>query len=256
MFLNLKSDTLFIIPCCKTKQSGGISLYKYNDELKESVSLEVYQKIISARKELLKTIKQNQKYISNDYSKNKNIEFGPDFGMRDSSGKYLPTIDRYIGKLYSAEPNFSDIIKRGISNPDKPKIIILSALYGPLDPLSIIQDYNLKMGDSPAFKIWKEYFPNFLRDYISRNQIIRIHLYLGSTTNYLKVAKNAILPLLKKGLINQAIQFEVEKGNSFHTPKNHGRLVLAHFQNKNVSGLTRNIRENILKLEIKSDLIT
>jgi len=246
MTLNSKSDTLFIIPCCKAKEIGGIRLAKYNDELREFVSLEIYNSILSARKELLSIIKQNKKYISNDYSKNNNIIFGPDFGLKELSSKYLPAIDRYKGYLYSAEPNFKNILKKGLNDPNKPRIIILSALYGPLHPLSMIQDYNLKMSDSPAFKIWKEYFPNFLKDYISRNQISGIHLYLGSKTNYLKVAKNAILPLLKKGLINQAIHFGIKKGSSSNTPIKHGQLAFVHYQNESISGLIENIEENVL----------
>jgi len=78
------------------------------------------------------------------------------------------------------------------------------------------------------------------------NNIKRIHLYLGSSTDYYKIAKKAIQPLLKKGSINQAVQFEVEKGNSYHTPANHGNILIAHFQNKNVSRLTRKITVNYL----------
>jgi len=246
MTLNFKSDTLFIIPCSGKKQRFGVTLDNYKDVLREFVSPEIYNSIISARKELLSTIKQNQKYISNKYSKNKNIKLGPDFGLQDLSSKYLPAIDRYTGRLYAVKQNFSELVKNSLDSPNKPRIIILSALYGPLHPLSMIQDYNLKMSDSPAFNIWKEYFPNFLRDYISRNQISRIHLYLGSTTNYLKVVKNAILPLLKKGFINQAIQFGIKDGGFFHTPINHGLLVFSHFQNVAVYGFTKDIEENVL----------
>jgi len=81
--------------------------------------------------------------------------------------QYLPAIDRYNGYLYTAKENFSDIIKNGLDNPDKPRIIILSALYGPLHPVSIIQDYELKMSDKYACKTWKEHFPDFLSDYYS-----------------------------------------------------------------------------------------
>ena len=244
--LNLKSDTLLIIPCSGKKQGEGMTLDNYDDVLKEFVAPEIYYSIISVRKNLLETIKQKQKYVSNKCSKNKNIKYGADFGLHDLSGKYLPAIDRYTGKLYSEVPNFSELIKNGLDSPDKPRIIILSALYGPLHPLSMIQDYNLKMSDSPAYQTWKKYFPTFIKQYIQQNNINKIHLYFGSSTSYFKVAHKAINPMLKKGLINQAIQFEVEDGNSYHTPINHGLLVFAHYQNENVSGFTKNIKGNLL----------
>lgn len=241
MNLILRSNTLFIIPCSGDKKSTGKTLDEYDDPLRKLVSPETYRKILPSREYILRNI---QKYSSNKQSKNKNIKLGPDFGSKDLSGKYLPAIDRYNGCLYTAKENFSDIIKNGLDNPDKQRIIILSALYGPLHPLSMIQDYELKMSDKYACKTWKEHFPDFLSDYTQHNNIKRIHLYLGSSTDYYKIAKKAIQPLLKKGSINQAVQFEVEKGNSYHTPANHGHLVTAHLQNKSVSRLTRKITVN------------
>jgi len=241
--MNLRRNTLFIIPCSGKKNSAGKTSDKYDDPLRKLLSPEIYRKILSTRKFILKNI---QKYNSNKQSKNKNIKFGPDFGSQELSGKYLPAIDRYNGSLYTAKENFSDIIKNGLDNPDKPRIIILSALYGPLHPLSMIQEYNLQMSDKYAYKTWKELFPNFLSNYTQHNNIKRIHLYLGSSTSYYKIVNKAIQPLLKKGLINQAVQFEIEEGNSYHTPANHGHLVIAHFQNKNVSRLTRKIKRNVL----------
>lgn len=246
MKLDISGNTLFIIPCCAKKVSGGQTLDNFDDILSKSVCSTTYNTITSARAELLNTLRKNSKYVSNKYSKNKDIKDGPDFGLNGLSGKYLPAIDRYDGKLYSAVPNFSRVIKANLSTPNKPKILILSALYGPLHPLSMIQDYNLKMPDSPAYQKWKEYYPSFLKEYVQKNKINSIHLYLGSSTAYFKVAKEAILPLLKKELINRAIQFEVEKGNSYHTPYNHGLLVSTHLQSVSNSKFTRNIIANVL----------
>jgi len=243
MTLKLRSNTLFIIPCSGKKNSTKKTSGKYDDPLRKFVSPEIYRNILPSREYILRKI---QKYSSNKQSKNKNIKLGPDFGSNDLSGKYLPAIDRYNGFLYTAKENLSDIIKNDIDNPDKPRIIILSALYGPLHPLSMIQDYELKMSDKYACKTWKEHFPDFLSDYTQHNNIKRIHLYLGSSTAYYKIAKKAIQPLKKEGLLNQAVQFEVEDGNSYHTPANHGHLVTAHLQNKSVSGLTKNITINYL----------
>lgn len=240
----LKNDTLFLMPCCKAKESGGIVLDKYDDMLKRYVSPAVYNKIISVRRALLSNIKQKKDDNSEETSKNRKIKYGPDFGSTNLSGTYLPAIDRYIGYLYKAEKNFAEIIKKGMFKPDKPRIIILSALYGPLHPLSMIQYYDLKMSDSK--KIWKAHFPIFLKNYVELNKIKNIHLYFGRSTCYFDVVAKAVRPLLEKGIINQAIQFEIEEGSSRVTPENHGRLLLAHFQSKNDPALTRRIRSNYL----------
>lgn len=240
----MKNDTLFLMPCCKAKESGGIILDKYDDMLKRYVSPGVYGKIISVRRELLRNIKQKKDDNSEKTSKNKKIKCGPDFGSTDLSGTYLPAIDRYQGYLYKAEKDFAEIIKKGIFTLDKPRIIILSALYGPLHPLSMIQDYELKMSDSK--KTWKAHFPIFLKNYVELNKISNIYLYFGRSTRYFDVAAKAVKPLLEKGIINQAIQFEIEKGSSRATPENHGRLILTHFQNKNGSELTREIKASYL----------
>jgi cytoplasmic iron level regulating protein YaaA (DUF328/UPF0246 family) len=231
--LDISGNTLFIIPCCKTKEQGGqtlCSLCSFVDPLSSSTS---YKNVTSARAELLNTLRlreNSKKYMSGEYSKNKDIRDGPDFGLDELSGRYLPAIDRYQGKLYSAVLNFSKRVKDNLRTPNKPKMLILSALYGPLHPCSMIQDYNLKMSDSPAHQTWEEHFPPFLEEYVQMNKINSVQLYLGSKTCYFKVAKEAITPLLEKKLINQAIQFEVEQGNSNDTPHNHGLLVSAHLK--------------------------
>jgi len=245
--LEVSGSTLFIIPCCKTKKHGGQTLCSFYDPLGESVCSTTYGSITSARAELLNTVRKNSKYMSGEeYSINEDIRDGPDFGLHGLSGKYLSAICRYKGKLYKAVTNFSEIIKANLTTANKPKILILSALYGPLHPLSMIQDYNLKMSDSQAYQTWTKYFALFLKDYAQKNKISSIHLYLGSTTHYFKVAERAIIPLLEGKLINQAIQFEVKNGDSCHTPTNHGLLVSAHLGIVSNPKFTRAIIANVL----------
>jgi cytoplasmic iron level regulating protein YaaA (DUF328/UPF0246 family) len=236
MDLSIRSETLLIIPCCAKKETGGRSLDKYNDILSKSVDSKIYNSIISVRAELLNTLRKSYKCM--------NIQHGPDLGLHDFSSEYLPAIDRYKGTLYSAVPKFSTIIKNSLNSSNNPKILILSALYGPLHPLSMIQDYNLEMSGS-AYQIWKIYFPIFLKEYVQKNKINNLNLYLGNSTYYFKVAKKAILPLKEK-LINRAVQFEVENGSSYHTPHNHGLLVGEYLQNVSNSEFTRKIIENVL----------
>ena len=243
---HIDSDTLPIIPCCADKAPGGYETDHYNDLLSQTVSSKCYNDVISARAELLSRLKSKPKYLSNEYSKNKEILRGPDFGGPGISCSYLSAVDRYTGNLYSADPDFSVAIKEALDTRDKPKILVLSALYGPLHPLSLIQDYNLKMSDSLAYQTWKNVFAPFLEEYVNRNNIRSIYLYLGSSTAYFKVAKKAIDPLLKKGLLIRAVQYEVENGNAYHTPHNHGLRILSDLRYRTNMVYTRTVADNQL----------
>ena len=154
------------------------------------------------------------------------MESGADFGGHSTLGRYLPTVDRYEGTLYANVPASGDM-------PwfqDDRHVLILSALYGPLHPLSNIQDYNLKMSDRSVYKVWKKYFPCFLQDYVSVNEIHSIYLFFGTTTHYLKVARCAVKPLLARKQIAEAIQYHVINGSTRLTPQCHGELFSKHLK--------------------------
>ena len=121
-------------------------------------------------------------------------------------------------------------------------VLILSALYGPLHPKSSIQNYNLKMSDSPAYKTWKKRFAPFLRCYVLSNGIREIYFFLGKSTHYLKVAEPAAKSLLEENLIDKAIQYCVVKGNSRKTPTTHGKLLEKHLKEGQTDELPENIK--------------
>ena len=226
---------LFLIPCCASKKPDGHSQSPTSEPLERLVSQAAYSAILKARKDVLSRIRQNEKYLSNDYEKNQRLEPGPDFGGRHASRLFLPARERYEGKLYSNAPALSSWNNLGT------QILILSALYGPLHPLSHIQDYNLEMRDSPAYGVWKESFAPFLRCYVLSNGIREIHFFLGKSTHYWKVARRAAKPLLEDGLVDKAIQYHVIKGNSWSTPTAHGRLLEKYLK----EGITDELPENI-----------
>lgn len=220
---NIRADTLLLIPCCAKKSSGGKRLLRgYDDILIEFISRETYDEVISYRKEVLNELEKNPKYLTDKYFKNMKIVSGPDFGQNDTSGAYLPAIDRYSGSLYSVITNFSSFIKINTNRINKPKLIILSALYGPLHPFTLIQDYNLKMSDSPAYQNWKIGFPMFLNDYVQKNRIREIRLYLGKSSTYFKVVKGSLVQLSKHCSLRNIVHIDVMDGDSFNTPYNHG----------------------------------
>lgn len=241
------ADTLLVIPCCAAKSSGGQAIGEDLDALRKLVSPECYSKMREARAEVLRGLKADTKYSVGKYSKNSTILDGSDLGGDSTSGKYLPAIDRYIGTLYSV-PGLECAIKNAIGSEGLPQIIILSALYGPLHPLSRIQDYNLMMSDAPARITWSHYFPSFLEEYVKKNGVTKIYLYLGTSTVYYKIAKQAVCQL-SDGLITRAVQYHVAKGSTRNTPLQHGRRLRSDLGGigDTESLLSEEIRENILR---------
>lgn len=103
------------------------------------------------------------------------------------------------------------------------------------------------MGDAPA-RAWNSAFPPFLEDYVRRNSIRQIILYVGSATTYFKVAKKAVRSLLDKGLITRGIQYHVENGSTPTTPLQHGLRLLDDLDTQRSEGFARSVGiiENIL----------
>ena len=239
--MNLKQE-LFLIPCCKKKNSAESSQFIAFEPLKHLVSEAVYSDVLDARRKVLSCVIRSDQYMSHKYEVNQCLKLGPDLGGRDMSGLYLPSVERYQGYLYSKAPKLSSR-----NHPDT-HIIILSALYGPLHPLSHIQDYNLRMEDSPAYGVWKECLIPFLRCYVLSNNIRRVHLLFGSSTKYLTVAEAAVEPLLKDRVIEEAIQYHVNCGSSRVTPETHGKLLEGFLTQERMDGLPDNIEARPLLL--------
>lgn len=246
--MNIKfgADTLLIIPCCAAKSAGGSSIHSSIDPLSEFVSAQTYSAMLTARASVLKAVKSDAKFLTNRYQKNVSIQEGRDIGGSSTAGLYSSALRRYTGKFYSV-PEFKQTVEKMIGAGDAPQLIILSALYGPLHPLSQIQDYNLMMSDTPA-RAWSSAFPPFLEDYVRRNGINQVVLYVGSATAYFKIAKKAVRALLDKGLIRRGIQYHVENGSTPTTPRQHGLRLLDDLDTQRSEGFARSagIVENIL----------
>ena len=219
---------LFIIPCCARKRPGGEQVDTYQDRLVDVVSPGIQENVITARANVLAGLQIEQKYLSGKYDKNKSIQDGPDFGGTSAKGLYLPAVDRYIGSLYTGNQKTVNAIRKNEARNSKVRVLILSALYGPLHPQDLIQDYNLQMSDKPAYRVWKAQFPRFLEDYVDRNQISDINLYVGGSTRYFRVAELAAKRLKERDLIQSVVQYEVIDGSSYVTPFTHGQLLHSH----------------------------
>jgi hypothetical protein len=218
-------STLLIIPCCAAKVAGGQLIEVDDDPLQAMVSSTAYGDVLHARENVLGAIRGAPKYVSDKYAKNIAIVDGP--GLRVAgSALLMRALDRYGGSLYRTK-GLKENIRQAVLGGDRPRVLILSALYGPLHPLSPIQDYNLMMSDAPA-KAWTTAFPRFLADYVERNGIRRVALYVGSSTAYFKIARKAVVPLLANDRIERAVQYHVVDGGTRETPTRHGALLAAH----------------------------
>jgi hypothetical protein len=215
---------LLIIPCCARKTAGRAQIGNDGDPLAKLVTPERYSAMIAARRAVIESIRDNREFTREKYFKNTDIKDGADFGGQDMSGSYMPALTRYAGTLYGV-PGLKSAIERTAATKADPQIMILSALYGPLHPLSPIQDYNLMMQDAPA-RAWSKEFPAFLTDYAQRNGVGKIGLYLGSSTAYLRVAAKAVAEMRNSGLISEAVQYHIVDGSTRATPLKHGSRLL------------------------------
>ncbi|MGZ6376676.1 MAG: peroxide stress protein YaaA [Ktedonobacterales bacterium] len=189
-----------------------------------SLSDTVYAQLCGARRAVLTGIQSEPGLLTDAFTKNRALVDGPDFGGHANSGRYLPALERYTGNLY-AVPGLRAKLYASVADRNAPRVLILSALYGPLHPLSPIQDYNLRMDQVPA-RIWRTAFLPMLDQYVSTQGIRSIVLLVGSETAYYRVASRTASDLLRRGRITEASQYHILDGNTRATPVEHGRILL------------------------------
>ncbi len=198
----MTSNSLLIIPCCKTKHFGGMPASNFKDDpLKTMMSKNTYDSLVKCRSQM----------DINEITFERN--------------KLMPAIDRYNGTLYKTHKNFSQIIRSRCNNKNQPYILILSALYGLLHPDSPIANYELKMNGAKK-SIWSQNLYDILKNVCLTLKIDSIHIYCGSGTEYLKALKPTSEKLVSQNIVTNIIQYHVENGNSSTTPKNHGLQLL------------------------------
>lgn len=221
--LALDASTLILIPCCAAKAAGGRLAPPPPDPLASTLSDTIYAQLCVARRTALTLLRGKASLLTGKFAKNGLLQEGRDFGGHVTAGRYLSALERYTGNLYSV-PGLRSAVYKCIEAPKAPRVMILSALYGPLHPLSPIQDYNLLMGDEPS-RVWRSAFLPVLDSYIRLHGIRSVVLLLGSATPYFRVASAAVTTLLRHSVIDEAMQYHVHDGNSRTTPLEHGRIL-------------------------------
>ena len=223
MLPTVDASTLIVIPCCAAKASGGTSTATH-DPLATRLSDTIYAQLCQGRRAVLTQIQSNPDLLTDAFSKNRALLDGSDFGGHGNSGRYRPALERYTGKLYSV-PGLREKLYASLTDLSAPHVLILSALYGPLHPLSPIQDYNLRMDQAPA-RIWQTAYLPLLDHYVSTHGIRSVILLVGSMTAYYRVASQATADLLRRHCITAGSQYHILDGNTHATPIEHGRLLL------------------------------
>lgn len=215
----LDATTLILIPCCAAKAGTG-EIGLPTDPLASAVSPAVYAQLVDTRRVALAQLRSDAPLLTDQFAKNRYLQDGPDLGGHATTGRYLPALERYTGTLYSV-PRLRSTLYQRLDAPGVPRVMILSALYGPLLPLSPIQDYNLRMDQMPA-RVWQRAFMPVLESYVRTQGIESIVLLVGSMTAYYRVASNAVSALLSRGAIARATHYHVHDGSTRTTPLEHG----------------------------------
>ena len=109
---------------------------------------------------------------------------GSEFGVAlPMNADYLPAFDRYCGHLYRV-PGVRGLLK---SPPSHVIFAVMSALYGLVSSMDLIQDYNLQMSNKGVTPLWKRKLPSIMDAYAVASRTEAIVGLFGITTGYNKV---------------------------------------------------------------------
>jgi pimeloyl-ACP methyl ester carboxylesterase len=115
---------------------------------------------------------------------NTHLQPGPDLGgtkVIGHEGSYLPAFQRYTGKLYVPVEKTS--WQHYFQSRDDLHVLIMSGLYGLIEPEEWIQDYDVHLTDSDidtgqtVSSMWSELYTKMLQAYIAsaqKNRKVRI----------------------------------------------------------------------------------
>jgi hypothetical protein len=123
----MASVELILIPCSGQKKVGGMVEWPGEPTLASKLNRITWEKLCKARNKLALAI---------------DLPPGPDLGWiaKSPAIQYLPAFERYQGRLYRG----AHFAARFPSLRHK-RVLIISALYGVLDPMDWIRNYDLHM---------------------------------------------------------------------------------------------------------------
>jgi len=179
---NSSPDRLILIACSHGKTAGGT---KINGDFKRREWLplpNIEQRLMGKRFHVYSKIKDAK--LSDGFERGGNranqpanleLKLGPDVGVNTVKGAeplYLPAWQRYAGRMYA--PITRDTWEAYLQKPNKGfQILIMSGLYGLIDPADYIQNYDVHLTDTDeqgqsVSSMWSELFSDCLVEYVKR----------------------------------------------------------------------------------------
>ncbi|MBB4376480.1 peroxide stress protein YaaA [Bradyrhizobium sp. SBR1B] len=144
-------DRLILIACSHTKNSGGAA---YSGEPLDWVPETSLRQDLLAKRNFIFSALHDGKLEDNierggnrsHQPANENLVRGRDIGGSATTGQYLPAFERYAGRLYHQIG--SDGWQSYLGKQGGVKVLIMSGLYGLIEPTEAIQNYDIHLTDT------------------------------------------------------------------------------------------------------------
>ena len=184
-------DRLILIACSHGKRNGGDRGFGGPKPVDWIVEPGLRQRITSRRTYVYSVL--NNAKLADGFERggnrahqpaNQTLRYGPDFGGADVAGEegaYLPAWKRYSGRAYS--PVTQPAWENYFQNTSKIRVLIMSGLYGLIEPEEWIQNYDVHLTDTHVdtgqsiSAMWSELFTECVENYVKhayRERKVRI----------------------------------------------------------------------------------
>ena len=172
-------DRLILIACSHGKQSGGEDAY-IGQPASWIGEPGFRQRMVSRRSYVYSILKDAR--LADGFERggnrahqpaNQNLRHGPDLGGTNAIGpaaEYLPAWQRYNGQIYV--PVTADAWQNYLQHRDRLRVLIMSGLYGLIEPEELIQNYDVHLTDTDidsgtsVSSMWTELYTQCIDAYI------------------------------------------------------------------------------------------
>ena len=188
-------DRLILVACSRTKQKGGQTPFNGPSPAGWLPQRGLRQRMISKRSFVYSLLHDAR--LADGFERGGNrahqthnfgLKHGPDLGgtsVVGEGGVYLPASERYEGRVYGpvTRPAWDALAQ----NKDRVRILIMSGLYGLIEPDEWIQNYDVHLTDTDenngnsVSSMWSELFTESIDTYIKhayRGRKVRIFDFL------------------------------------------------------------------------------
>jgi hypothetical protein len=203
-------DRLVLIACSHNKRDGGERGYDNLHPVAWINEQSLRQRIINKRTYMYGIVKDAK--LADGFERGGNrgfqpanltLQHGPDLGGTRNLGQnisYLPAWNRYAGRIYGPVTQASWDTYFG--SRDRMRVLIMSGLYGLIEPEEMIQNYDVHLTDThidsglSVSSMWSELYTESLENYVRHAfRDRKVHIYnLLCDHNYVDCVKWHKLP--------------------------------------------------------------